>query len=157
MATYAGNARPVELRLAVKTRTTLIPLALFALAFFGALFALKGSGPAAPGPAKALPVVHDPALASAAVPAPLDRVALVAAARFEAPAAVPESVAETPRPPEAVEDAIDTLEYSGSPEGRVRAVSRARSSLRVAAADDDPDVAARAQEEYEALVEREDR
>lgn len=70
---------------------------------------------------------------------------------------------------ETVGAAIDTLKF-GSPEDRVLAIrslsgtarngaemARVRSSLHLAATDDDPDVAARAQEEYEALVERDDR
>ena len=83
---------------------------------------------------------------------------------------VPAPPAEAQRSIEAVGDAIDTLKYSGSPDDRVRAiralaatarggleVARARSSLRVAAVDENPDVAARAQEEYDALIERDDR
>ncbi len=45
MATSARNRRAVELRLALKASRTLIPLALFGLAFAGALFVLKRPGP----------------------------------------------------------------------------------------------------------------
>jgi hypothetical protein len=86
------------------------------------------------------------------------------------PQSAPATPADAQLASETVGAAIDTLEYSGSPEDRVRALrslsgtagnsadrARVRSSLHVAATDDDPDIAARAQEEYEALVERDDR
>ena len=165
-----------------------MPLALFALAFAGALFVLREPGAAGdagpPAAASAVPWADAASASSApasdtASPQAGGQRAANAATEPRAVAAPPESdgpARESAIPPdaqpavEAVGDAIDTLESSASPDDRVRAirslaatarsgldVPRVRSSLRVAAADDDPDVAARAQDEYDALLEREDR
>ena len=71
---------------------------------------------------------------------------------------------------DSVEEAVNTLKRSGSADDRARAVrslaaaarsgvegSRVRAMLQFAAADENPDVATRAQEELEAIIEREDR
>jgi hypothetical protein len=94
---------------------------------------------------------------------------------------VPESIAASDGPPEVVasadaapptpddvSQAIDTLR-DGTPQDRVlaiqslattghsgRSLSRVRQSLRFAASDQDPDVAARAREAYDSLLKRED-
>ena len=156
----------------MKAHETLIPLALFALAFAGALFVLRQPGAAAPD--SVIPAAHSP---EAARTVSAVRVASAAPPSIITPPDAEESAppapsvsADTQPPIEAVGDAIDTLEYSGNPDDRVRAirtlgatardgpeVPRVRSSLGVAAADEDPDVAARAQDEYDALVEHDDR
>jgi len=205
-------------RCVVRTRETFVPLALFALAFVGALLVMRQPGADAPDEA------HAPAQARAEAAgraSSLRRVSavstgsavraasLLGAARaasepglwgtFVSSAESGQSAGEResdgrdaerrevsgdsaqPEPPPVtpvdaqlasatVGAAIDTLKYSGSPEDRARAirslsgtarngaeVARVRSSLHLAATDDDPDIAARAQEEYEALVERDDR
>ncbi len=88
----------------------------------------------------------------------------------EAPVAeaTPPPADDTPLP--SVRESFALLKNFGTTEERVRAiqaiaeaagrgseVARARQTLRLAAADPDPEVAARAQEEYEQLAERDDR
>jgi hypothetical protein len=205
----------------VKAHETLIPLALFVLAFAGALFVLRQPGavasdsaisaahtPRAARTASAVRMVStapasgvaSPLTAASAAPpsgatgSSIASVSATASPQSAAPRtahadsivpaggegaraedgdaeeSVPAPPAEAQRSIEAVGDAIDTLKYSSSSEDRVRAIralattarsglemARARTSLRVAAADENPDVAARAQEEYDALIERDDR
>jgi hypothetical protein len=193
MATSARNTRPVQLRLALKASKTLIPLALFALAFAAALVVLKRPGVPAAVPAKAttaqpVRVASLPAPVASAEPSapevPSEAGAAltdqaVAPARAAPP--VPETIAGSDGPPEVVasadattrtpddvSQAIDTLR-DGTPQDRVlaiqalattghsgRSLSRVRQSLRFAASDQDPDVAARAREAYDSLLERDD-
>ena len=183
-AQYGAGRTP----LALEARNSLILVALFALAFLGALFALKLARPAAAGPAAnavapllrvaAAPVSQAPigvaspvAAWSAAKTQTVDRPAAPAAGSVaEQPAAeVAQPLVDAPIT--GVSDAADALRHSQNPADRVRAiqvlaesardgheVSRVRFFLqRTASGDEDPDVAARAREEYERLVEREDR
>jgi hypothetical protein len=195
MATSARNRPPVQLRLALKASRTLIPLALFALAFVGALLVLRRPGAPAAAPAKAITaqpvrVASVPAGGSAgsgtdATPSepPPSHESLSAepVARALPAPPVPETVAVSEGPPEVpptaetsppvaddVAQAISTLR-EGSPADRVlaiqslaatghsgRSLSRVRQTLRFAASDQDPDVAARAQEAYDSLIKRDD-
>lgn len=178
----------------LKASKTFIPLALFGLAFAGALFVLKRPGPSAAAPALAREVARPARVASSlgaasAEPAAAptdpqqpDADASPAAASVAPPRAapVPESLTASDGPPEVsasaqmprvaddIAQAIDTLR-EGTPGDRVlaiqslaatghsgRSLSRIRQSLRFAASDQDPDVAARAQEAYDSLVKRED-
>lgn len=193
MATSARNRQTVQLRLALNASRTLIPLALFALAFAGALFVLRR-----PGPPTAVPVQASagPRIARASAPAlspaePRTQMPAESSAPDEMPSEqqatrstnaslVPETVAASDGPPEVdsaagsppvaddVAQAISTLR-EGSPADRVlaiqtlaatghsgRALSRVRQTLRFAASDLDPDVAARAQEAYDSLLRRDD-
>lgn len=78
-----------------------------------------------------------------------------------APAAAPmaqESVTEQRVREDSEPESEAIPAYTGeSPIDAAERLATLRSSLRVASADDDPDVAARAQEEYERLIDREDR
>jgi len=179
----------------LKASRTLIPLALFALAFAGALFVLRRPGPppvAPVGPATAQPVRVASVPAVGAVeastevtpseaPASDDSSTEQPAARAMPPPPIPDTVAASDGPLEVspvadssppvaddVSQAIDTLR-EGSPADRVlaiqslaatghsgRALSRVRQTLRFAASDQDPNVAARAQEAYDSLLERDD-
>lgn len=116
-------------RCALKPRQTLIPPVLFALAFFGSLLVLRSASPIAPVLLTVRYVVRP------GVPEPVRL----------APVVVEELAhASEEQPPEiAAEDDVDVTDL--------------RESLRLASADEDEDVAARAQEEYEALVERDER
>jgi len=175
---------------------TLIPLALFALAFGGALLFQKRLGAAAPEPAVPMPATQMLRMARSAsgtapVPTPIVEarpaleVASVAEGQPARPAVAPAPVAppEVEQPPfaaviapevqasmESVDEAANTLKRSGSADDRARAIrslaaaaragvegSRVRAMLQFAAADENPDVATRAQEELEAIIEREDR
>ena len=187
----------------MKAHKTLIPLALFALAFVGALLVQRRPGAAAPGPVTAMSSAQwlrvaglrsGTAVTSADSLRPADDAPSngpsngLSNGREESrsrppppatPGAVPEAedpvVASdgppgVPRSVESIADAVDALKHSGSVDDRVRAVqslaeaarsghevSRVRASLHYAAADENPEVATRAQQEYDALVEREDR
>lgn len=105
--------------------------------------------------------------------APIGAAPLPSAVRPRAPS-VSDAIAADPPPDTdytaSVSEAAELLNLSGNTDDRVRAVrslaasaregddvAYVRSFLRVASADDDPDVAARAQEEYERLIDREDR
>ncbi|MEJ0036072.1 MAG: hypothetical protein WDO68_08305 [Gammaproteobacteria bacterium] len=169
----------------MKAARSLIPLALFALAFLVALFALRQPRPAAPEPMNVSPaaqLLRVASVASEARPAIAATVSASPAAKVRAPipptgSVVPPDADEPPASAGpataersfAVAEAVDALTDSGSADDRVRAiqslaasardgydVARVRSSLRLASADANPDVAARAQEEWERLVEREE-
>jgi hypothetical protein len=182
----AGKTRP-----RLKARNSLIPLALFGLAFFGSFFAMRLARPVAAEPAQAPSIAQLPRVASASQPLQPQFPAASEPIEAAAPAAVshqppptPPVVAPTveepppvdPWPAEAlqsftaVEEVVQTLRHSANAAERINAidqlaetarkgveVSQVRASLRLAASDESPDVAARAQEEYEKLVEREDR
>jgi hypothetical protein len=218
MATAAGrtaaprtrgrNTGPVKLRLALKARNTLVPLALFALAFIGSLLAMKRATPVAPVSAIAIeisvtsppriagapasshrtemapaisapsgvavtPTISAPAgLAPATGGRPATSVALATSVAWPvAPAPMvdrmPLPARETLLP--GIKESFSMLSF-GTTEERIRAiqaiaeaarsgseVAGVRRALRLTAADPDPEVAARAQEEYEQLSERDDR
>jgi hypothetical protein len=155
----------------LKASKPLLPLALFALSFVVAMFVLRQ--PSAGTRAQPIPRVRYPGAPAIQVrsagTAGTASVTLAPPSDVAAPA--PASTASLDsRPIESIVEAIDTLENSLSPDDRVRAihslaahardgieVTRVRASFRLAAIDENPDVAARAQEEYEALVERDDR
>lgn len=211
---------------AVKVYESVIPVVLFALAFGGALLALREPGAGVADPAQALaperggagvlsglsagsearslsrgPAAEAPWAAGArgairaqgaasadATPADTRAGAMPERGPARGPRAISEvgvarassevlvagtlsgAAPEAPLTNEPVVDAVSTLDNSLSPDDRARAinslaastpegpdVARARSSLRVAATDEDPDIAARAQEAYDLLVERDDR
>jgi hypothetical protein len=146
----------------LKTPKTLIPVALFALSFTGSVFVLRQPGRALPSLMHVVPEAPVVSTEIGVVP-PVARAP-------DPPLVTPGASSDVQPPIEPISEAIDTLENSLSPDDRVRAirslaanardgieVTRVRASLRLAATDEDPDVAARAQEEYEGHVEREDR
>jgi hypothetical protein len=189
MSAQRGRGRT---RGALKVREPLIPVALFVLAFASALLALRQpkigaldrAHAATPAngtePANSAALANDVARALGADSrADASGAPGVAASgerrRAEEPASAPAksdaaAAVEMQGPAQTLDAALDTLDYSLSPDDRARAIrslaatapdgsgiARVRSSLRIAAADEDPDVAARAQETYDALVERYDR
>jgi penicillin-binding protein 1A len=195
----------------LNARNTLIPLALFALAFVGSLFVLRSAAPPwaagpAMGTAAAASLRVAAAVPSGAAPDARADIAVVSAGASAAaaggangaalsravgssagaagtsPAAsnaapvaeVAAAPAELPLPIDgplpSVTESYALLKNSGTPEERARAIlviseaarsgvdiARARHALRWAAGDTDPDVAARAQEAYEQLIERDER
>jgi hypothetical protein len=171
------------MRIALKAPKPLLPLALFALSFAGAMFVLRqpvGAERAQLVPARSASAPLRPETAfveggehgdATGRGEPRGEAHAAADYRsFGTSAEPPVTAVAGTRSIESIGEVIDTLENSLSPDDRVRAihslaanardgveVTRVRSSLRLAATDEDPDVAARAQEEYEALVERDDR
>jgi hypothetical protein len=171
--TSGRNTATVKLRLALNARDALVPLALFALAFLGSLFAMRIATPLA-GPIPPDVPANDAGAPHAAAARPAAAIAGPPAA-FSAPL-----VAEAPNdateplpvdvPLPTVRESFATLKTFGTRDERVRAIeaiseaarqgsdlARARQALRLAASDPDPEVAARAQEEYEQVAERDER
>jgi hypothetical protein len=127
----------------VRPGQSLIPLALFALAFSSALLALR-QPTARVRSAELIRAISAQSVSASVTPnpataAPAEPIGLNSNA----------TVLSDPAPPI---DALESLEPSPS----FSEAADRRSSLRIAAADDDPDLSARAQEEYEALIDRED-
>src|SRR5262249_35782890 len=137
---------------ALKPRETVISLVLFALAFFGALVAQKPRSPVARA-ASAAGVQR-----TAPAPPPRTRSAVAPVGMLTSgeyavvPAVAPTSGA--PADSSTAEQDAASVELAVDTPSEVTSV---RESLRLASADEDEDVAARAQEEYEALVERDER
>jgi hypothetical protein len=148
MATSARNTAPVEIRLALKGSKTLIPAVLFALAFAGSLVVVER--PDSPAPVSSpVPRHRAPEIPHEADAPRTDR----AAAPVPRDPPVPETMVVSDGPPE-------VLPAADAPPRTADDVSQStdtlRESLRLAAADEDPDVAARAQEAYDSLLQRED-